>query len=151
MDFLWNPELKKRAERMQQQYDHGTEVWVQYVWQGGARDLVEFQQGYQQQFVYRKSKAWLPGNASPEEHKEKVKQAMSQVALDESQLPFLYCPFMKTRALNLMKKLDIQGTNAIKDALCYIATGERLPNFRLDDSKRAERDKYLRSVGILDK
>ena len=52
--FLWDEEKKARADEMVEEHGQATAVLLQYVWQGGARDLMEFMDDYSTQFSYRK-------------------------------------------------------------------------------------------------
>jgi len=154
---LWIPEIRKRTEEMQRQYGPEVYILVQYIWQGGAADMYEFRRGYESQFEFRKklNDPNIPSNADPEKHRLEVKKAMAELTQDESIFPFLNCPFMTVRAMNyfdgVYKSTDYpEWQEQLKDALCYIATGIRLKNFKMTDEQKESRDAYLREKGILD-
>ena len=58
--FFWKDVYKERAREVVQSYSHAMGVIMQYIWQGGSRDLYEFLEGYDRQFDYRKKYGILP-------------------------------------------------------------------------------------------
>ena len=151
-NFLWDTDIKERIHDMIKEYGPDINFLIQYAWQGGSMDLNNFTQGYEKQFDYRKNNGWLSKDADPKLYKEEVKSLMTKVALSDD-LPYIYCPFTKTRILNFSDKnfnIIMIDKKAIEDIFCYISQGVRIDNFSMTDKHIEERESYLKKVGILD-
>ena len=72
---------------------------------------------------------------------------MKAIALSD-EMSFLYCPFMKTRAINIIDSALASATTMEK-ILCYVAQGVPLDEFSMTEEKKKEREDYLKHVGIL--
>ncbi len=146
--FFWKDEYRERAEQVYQDYSPGISLMVQYVFQGGARDLDEFMEGYQRQFEYRKQKGYLPQDADPSEHKDLVKTLMSEVS-SRIGLDFIFCPFMKARASDVVRH-GAEDPWELKDAICYVLNGCDSEEFEMTPERKEEKEKYLKAIGIID-
>jgi len=151
-NFLWDTNRKERIHYMIKEYGLDVAFLVQYVWQGGVRDLKEFSEGYEKQSDYRKEMGWLSVGADPKAYKEEVRSLMVKVALSDD-FPYIYCPFKKTRILNFADDefhIIMADKRAIKDIFCYVSQGVRIEDFSMTDKHFLEREDYLKKVGILD-
>lgn len=149
--FFWSQKYAERAKEMQGSYGSVIDVFVQYVWQGGARDLATFKDEFQEEFKAMRGTCEREGSPlmyeDPWEHYVGVRDAMADVALDEED-EFLSCPFMKVRMRNLASSGAVDA-RVIRDVLCYVANGTRLDEFKMDEGMREAREGYLRWAGIL--
>ena len=148
--FFWSADYRSRAEDMVDKYGPDVEVLIQYVWQGGSADLREMQSGYKDMYAYWNSRqdVFLPESA--QEHTRKVKETMRSLALDESVAPYLKCPFMKVRMMNLARFPEkYMPVPDLENMLCYIAQGKPLSKFKMTKKLRDEQWEYLEKDGLL--
>lgn len=146
--YLWDPEKKERADRMVQEYGDSTAVWLQYVFQGGARDLQEFIAGYDSSINYQKREGWLPEDIDPSEIRKGVKNRMASVS-QSTEMKYIFCPFMKSRALNVIQS-EIAPKETVEEVMCLMLTGKSLSDYEFTPDEEQKRHDYLVSVGLLD-
>ncbi|MBU0472457.1 MAG: hypothetical protein KKF89_03810 [Nanoarchaeota archaeon] len=132
--YLDNLELQKRVKETIARFGHKISIPLQYIIEGGLRDSREFQNGYQDK-------------EKPEKHKKQVREAMTQIAMNQN-LNFVYCPFMKNRALKCVQS-ELISPQVIRTALCYVLQGTE--DFSRTQESENEKREYLTSIGILDK
>lgn len=138
--FMWDRARRERAEQMSVIYGPEVTVMLQYVWQGGYRDMVDFHSDYQARQKYLEEY----GQAFDTGYVEAVRMNMLDLAQSDD-LPFIFCPFMKARA-RVWIETHPGDREKTEEVFCYVAEGISRDEFVLDTDKR---DAYLRSVGIL--
>ena len=150
IEMIWDPVKKQRAQKMQEEYGEDLDIIIQYVWQGGGRDLNDYIRGYDVMFKHRQNRNKPVPVKNAEVYKQKVKETMKQVALSDEN-NFIYCPFTKTRLNNLLKSHEIINAqpDIIQDVFCYIAQGERFKDFKFTETHEKKREEYLRQIQIL--
>ena len=145
--FLWEPLYQERLDYLQSLHGPQAVIIAQFVWEGGARDLGEFFDNYKAKYDYLKKAAKISQGFNPSDFKEWVRKAMEKVALDD-RMNFLYCPFMKTRAMNLVD-FKLAEQDLVEEVMCYMSQGVALKDFVFTHQHWRDRDKYLKRISIL--
>lgn len=140
-DYVWNPVQRERAIEMANVYgQEKVRLWLRHVLEGGARDMYDFVQKYRSRFNYMQLRGW--NDEDRESYYNRIKSKMQEFA-NREEFSFIYCPFMKKRAMELaVTGEDVDKLNFV---LCYLLHGEYYMSHKVNVKAKMS---YLKKMGI---